>query len=269
MRGMLSINLYSNTDGNTRTEYGFIVSGPQTQYLILEGDNLDELEGYNNKPVEIWGTVNGTNNFGTPVVTVERYNLPFPELKPQILKGTEQSVELEGRPAVLFTTDDGTAYVEFVPFCNDVIPVESMSGTKGGNESETDKGILMEAIVIPDLSYGGYPGLCVFTTAPALQQDGQPFEMTISSDQPNILPEPPSPSTAPVRLTIDTVELIYFTSNPNLPGSDPGAAQGDLYLQPAWHFHGHYETGDEYDVIVQALKQEFLSPELAPYQQGG
>jgi len=264
-RGMLNVNMFSNEDGSVRTEYGFVFSDPDVQYLILKGEDLAEMQNYNNKPVEIWGTVDGANEYGTPVVNVERYNLPFPDLKPQILKGREKSVELEGNPAVLFTTDDGTTFVEFMPGCHDVIPVESMSGTKGGGEGQADAGILMEAIAIPDLSFAGYPGLCVFTTAPATQQDGSPFELTITSDQPNNLSDIPALAADRSKLTIDTVELIYFVSNPNVPNAVPG----DLYLQPAWHFHGHYETGDEFDVIVQALKQEFLSPDIAPYIQGG
>jgi hypothetical protein len=36
-----------------------------------------------------------------------------------------------------------------------------------------------------------------------------------------------------------------------------------------WRFYGHYDTGGEFEAIVQALKEEFLLPELAPYIQGG
>jgi len=42
-----------------------------------------------------------------------------------------------------------------------------------------------------------------------------------------------------------------------------------LYLQPVWRFYGHYDNGDEFDVIIQALKQEYLLPELDPFVQGG
>ena len=267
MRGMLNVNIYSNGDGTQRAEYGFIIDSPQTPYLFLEGNHLQDLQGYNNKPVEIWGAVDHTNENGTPVVSVEKYEIPFPDLKPQILKGTEKSVELDGKNVVLFTAESGMAYAEFTPGCNDMIPMESMSGTKGSNTG--DKSILLEALAVPDLSFANYPGICVFSSASATQPNGEPMEMTISSDQPNVMPEPPTLALHPPKLTIDKVELIYYVSNPNYQVNDPGASQREPYLQPVWHFHGRYETGDEFDVIVQALKRDFLSPDLAPYIQGG
>lgn len=39
---------------------------------------------------------------------------------------------------------------------------------------------------------------------------------------------------------------------------------GNSYIEPVWHFQGRYENGTEFDVLIQALKQEFLLPELAP-----
>jgi hypothetical protein len=266
-RGILNITLYSNGDGTMRAEYGFITNEAPNLYLFLEGDNLQELQGYNNKPVEIWGSVTGTNQYNAPVIHVEKYNIPFPDLKPQILKGTEKSVELEGKNAVLFYAEDGTVYAEFTSGCNDVIPVESMAGTKNGNTSSGDTSILVEALAIPDLSFAGYPGICIFQFAPATQANGEPLELAITSDRPNTMPEPPATSLEPPKLTVDQVELIYFTSNPEFGANDTNALE--LYIQPAWHFRGHYENGDEFDIIVQALKQEFLSPELAPYIQGG
>jgi hypothetical protein len=236
----------------------------------LEGNSLQELQKYGNKPVNIWGSVDRTNEFGTPVVSVEKYEIPFPDLKPQILNGNEKSVKIDGRNVVLFTAEDGGVYVEFMPACNDLIPMESMAGTKNGAEpGQGEPSILVEALAVPDLSFGNYPGICIFGVAPATQADGTPFELTITSDQPNIIPEPPSTALQPPKLTIDQVELLYFVSSPNFQANDPSAGQREPYLQPAWHFHGRYESGDEFDALIQALKEEFLSPELAPYIQGG
>lgn len=271
MRGMLNVNIYGGEDGSQQIELGFISGDPKNPYyLILKGSGLQDLREYSNKPVVIWGMVEGANDFGTLMVNVEKYEIPFPDLKPKILKGIEKSVEIGGQNVVLFTAQDGTVYVEFMPACNAMIPMESMAGTKGGSNTEQgDASILMEALAVPDLSFANYPGICVFTVAPATQADGTPIELTITSDQPNLLPEPPTTALRPPDLTIDEVELIYFVSNPNFQANDPNADRREPYLQPAWHFHGRYESGEEFDAVIQALKREFLSPELAPYIQGG
>jgi len=60
------------------------------------------------------------------------------------------------------------------------------------------------------------------------------------------------------------VELVYYVSNPYYQVNDPNYSQRSPYIQPVWHFHRHYEDGSEFDILIQALKQEFLSPELAP-----
>ena len=36
------------------------------------------------------------------------------------------------------------------------------------------------------------------------------------------------------------------------------------YIEPAWHFVGHCEDGTQLDVLIQAIKQEFLLPERVP-----
>ena len=75
---------------------------------------------------------------------------------------------------------------------------------------------------------------------------------------------PEVPDTTPPNLTIDQVELVYFVSNPYYQVNDPNYSQRSPYLQPAWHFIGRYDDGTEFDILIQALKQEFLLPELAP-----
>ena len=73
-----------------------------------------------------------------------------------------------------------------------------------------------------------------------------------------------SPNYSPPNLTIEQVELVYYVSNPYYQVNDPNYSQRSPYFQPVWHFRGHYEDGGEFDVLIQALKQEFLLPELAP-----
>ena len=83
-------------------------------------------------------------------------------------------------------------------------------------------------------------------------------------------PNTPAPETnSPPTLTIEKVELVYFVSNPLYQVNDPNAGRRSPYIQPAWHFSGHYSNGDADDILIQALKEDYLSPEIAPYNQGG
>jgi hypothetical protein len=68
----------------------------------------------------------------------------------------------------------------------------------------------------------------------------------------------------PPNLTITEVELAYYVSNPYYQVNDPNYDQRSPYIQPVWHFHGQYDDGSEFDILIQALKQEFLLQELVP-----
>jgi hypothetical protein len=223
--------------------------------MILEGD-LQALQSYHNRPVDIWGSVDHFNQDGTPVVKVDHYAIPFPDVQFQVLKGSQKIVQLEGQPATLFTTDAGETYVQLMP--NGVV-----DQTVVGNEGDP---ALIEALVIPGKSLGGYPVVLVFSAQMAdSPKTGQPTELTITADQPYITNQPQATDAAvtnPPTATVEKVELVYFVSNPQY-STDPNA--GYPYLQPAWRFYGHYSNGDEFEILIQALRDEYLLPELAPY----
>ena len=42
----------------------------------------------------------------------------------------------------------------------------------------------------------------------------------------------------------------------------PDPTAGPVYIQPAWRFQGHYWDGSEFEILIQALKDEFLLPEI-------
>lgn len=116
-------------------------------------------------------------------------------------------------------------------------------------------------------TYREYPALRVFSGAMAENpKDGQPAQFTLTADKPNIVEESLQPGMenyVPPTLTIEKVELVYYVPDPRArrqtDDSDP------QYLQPAWRFYGHYSDGSELEFLVQALKEEFLLPELEPY----
>jgi hypothetical protein len=134
--------------------------------------------------------------------------------------------------------------------------------------TESDK-VLLEALAVPDETVDSYPALRIYSAAMAISpKNGEPVEIPITADKPYTMDEQQLPENyAPPALTIEKVELMYFVSNPhwpvnNLDGSTP-------YIQPVWRFYGHYANGGEFEVLVQALKEESLFPELDPYIQGG
>jgi hypothetical protein len=119
-------------------------------------------------------------------------------------------------------------------------------------------------LAIPGETFAGYPVLRLFSGGVAIDPDnGQPIERTVTADQPPIMDEPPADNPLPATATVEKVELVYFLSKPRFAAPDPQA--GPAYIQPVWRFYGHYSNGDEFEVLVQALKDEFLLPELAPY----
>ena len=256
-RGLLNVTIYKQADGSQQVEYALVTwnSTNSYPYMILEGD-LQALQSYQNRPVDIWGTVDHINPDGTPVIKVDRYAIPFPDLQFQVLKGTQKNVQLDGQPATLFTTDAGVTYVQ-------QMPDGSIDQSEIGHEGDP---VLIEALVIPGEALGGYQGVLVFSAQMAVSpKNGQSTELTITADQINVTEKPQatdSTVTIPPTATIEKVELVYFGSNPQYT---TGTNTGYPYLQPAWRFYGHYSNGDEFEVLIQALPDEYLLPDLAPF----
>ena len=114
-RGILSVSIYNKPDGSQRSEYYLAINNHDGlyPYVKLEGDGLEPLQAYHNRPVEIWGrVVRYDQQLDMPVVNVERFNIPFPDLQFQIIKGTQKSIVIEGKTAILFTADNGTSYIQ-------------------------------------------------------------------------------------------------------------------------------------------------------------
>jgi len=256
-RGLITVTIYKQQDGSQRIEYTLMTkNGTGTYpYMILEGD-LQALQAYQNRPVDVWGSVDHFNQDGTAVVKVDRYAIPFPDLQFQILKGTQKIVQLEGQPATLFTTDAGLTYLQETPNGD-------IDQTELGHEGDP---VLIEALVIPGESLAGYPAMRMFSGQMAVNpKNGQATELTITDDQVYVSKEPQAVGVTvvnPPTATVEKVELVYFGSNPQFT---TGANTGYPYLQPAWRFYGHFSNGDEFEVLIQALKDEYLLPEQAPY----
>jgi LysM repeat protein len=255
LRGYLSITLHITADGTSSKEYGLDVTHENGSTLYtMEGPILSELaDGQNGLPLLVTGTINTEGK-----LIVDSYKIPYPNLQFQILKGTQRAAQLEGQNVILFTTDDGQSYVEFL--ATNPMPLDSfLTGIEGDR-------VEIEVLIIPDETFGGMPVAHVYQSA-LFQENGSAMEVQanriIVYDESNG-PQAPSEFTQP-NLTINKVELVYFASNPYYQVNGPNYEQRTQYIQPVWHFQGRYEDGREFDILIQALEQEFLLPELVPH----
>ena len=258
LRGMLMVNQYNRPDGSQRMEYALITANPDYPYVLLEGDGLDALKGYRNRPVDVWGALEMDASQFALVVKVDKFEIPFPDLNFQILKGTEKIVEVENQTVLLFTTKDGQTFLELNSDCNSPAGAESAL-------SANETAIQAETLAIPSQAWGGYPTVCMFSKAPTLDPSGQPIELQVTSDQVYVMEDPIT--NVPPTMTIEKVELVYYITDPRYPAA--GASSSPAYVQPMWRFYGHYSNGDEFEFLVQALKDEFLSPVILTVQPPG
>jgi len=261
LRGIVMVNIYKQQDGNQRTEYRFLSTQEnQYNYLLLQGDDLAQLENYHNRPIEIWGTIESEDNRGNMIFNVERFEIPYPDLNFQILQGTQTVIDIQGQSVVTFTTSDGKTYVQLMPSGDP--DSHNIIGPPGGK-------VLVEALAIPDETFSGYPTIRTFNFSMATNpKSGQPQEMEVMADQPQVIDETQISNEFSIPVpTIEKVELVYYTSDPRY--TVVGPAGEPTYIQPVWRFYGHYDTGDEFEIIVQALKEEFLLPEVETVEPPG
>lgn len=257
LEGLLIVNKIKSANGNIRTEYGLSVRiSPEQQFgwFVLKGDMLQELDGYHNRPVKIWAHLDPAGNTsienGSITLIVDRYEIPYPDLQFEIIRGEQTLTEINGQSIVLFTAEDGITYVQLQPM--------------GDPETSTwnyAKELYIEGYRIPGETYAGYPAIRSFGGGMA-GQDGSTTS-DITADDPYIYDESLEGASANADIltaTIESVKLVYYTPDPRLSTLSGQPAQTQ-YIQPVWRFMGRYEDGSTFEILVQALTQEFLSPE--------
>ncbi|HKY53368.1 MAG TPA: LysM peptidoglycan-binding domain-containing protein, partial [Anaerolineales bacterium] len=259
LRGFLSIAIHKFADGSQKTAYNFIVNDADTQiFYELEESNLSELDPYNGLPIIISGTIRRGDAF-IPTLSLDSYEIPFPDLQFQILKGRQQVQEIDGQIATLFTTENGQTYIEFLTNTG------QLNFSIIGNEGDL---IQEEVLIVPDETFASYSVIRVYSAGLVISpKDGQPMELPLTANEIPVFDAVEGPeilnATQP-SLTIDSIELKYFVNNPYYQVNDPNYERRSTYIQPVWHFRGHYENGAKFDMLVQALKRDFLSPQLSP-----
>jgi LysM repeat protein len=247
--GTLIVNLFVKPDGRQRATYSFM-SQKEKIYYALTGDNLEALQRLNGMPIKVWGGIS-YDQYGMPSVSVEKFEEIYPGLQFQIRSGTQEMKDVNGESLVLFTSN-GVTYVQ----------MEQTGSYPDGNFLSDSEEILLEGLLVPNEAYAGYPAIRMFQIGQAtIPATGERFEFPRSSSTLEPMPDPYGNADQYVNpdVVVELVELVYYSINPANQASIP---EGDTYVQPAWHFRGKFSNGNVFEVLIQALKQEYLSPEL-------
>jgi hypothetical protein len=261
LRGMLMISRMPEKDGTQTTNYIFTPYEDTGQGSYLLQGNVDSsLDAYHNRPIDVWGTTGGFDKkTQQTILQVERYEAPYPDLQFQLIGGEQRVETLDGQDVLLINADDGVTYIALLPYGAPFAMAPIDMGKSPNPDPSAPPPVDMntgrknfEALIIPDETVLGYPGMRVFNSAPE-EMDGAPYPLEITNDEPYAYMGPPQST----YMTIEKIELAYFTYNQRY-----GESQYEPFFQPVWRFYGHYEDGMEFEILVQALKPEFLLPEL-------
>jgi hypothetical protein len=229
---------------NKDAEEGFFNSFWQ---VTLEGPATKGLEAYYRMPVKIWGTITSVNPQGIATVQLERYEALYPDEKVRIWFGQETKAQVEGKNVLLFTADDGTVYVRKDSTEYEIEPVAAEEG-------------LVFYIVgwsIPDQTLGGYPVLNVMSLGSVPPDYDFDFVLSESLIPPVMKESDMNLSGETPTGIINRVELVYLGEDQLLAEVEEGRT---LYAQPFWRFSGYYSENSYFDIIVQALPDEYLQP---------
>lgn len=253
--GIVSISKYIKPDGRVRYQYTFLSSQSYNGiYYELQGDNLEPLQNLVNRPVKIWGDISYSDT-GTMFLDVKQFEEIYPGLQFQILQGKEALTEINGKPVALFTTN-GTTYV----MLSEVGAYQDIS-----YKGDFPEDINIEALIVPGETYEGMPALRVFSMANAKDPNtGEAIELEPFAGEIQSSPDPFGNSDVYVEpdFIVDYIQLEYYVTDPKMLYDAP--TTDTLYIQPVWHFSGHYTNGTVSDILVQALKQEYLYPFNSP-----
>ena len=75
------------------------------------------------------------------------------------------------------------------------------------------------------------------------------------SSNPITLDASPTDTTGQI-LTVENIELVYYADDMRFALPDNSVPLS--YAQPVWRFNGHSDNGDLFEILVQALTDEYL-----------
>lgn len=245
-----------SADGTGTNQYNFWYMGDENNpgwSATLEGEALAGTERLQNLPIHIWGAVSRLDEYGNPIIAVDRYEEAYPGTQIQAWIVTQQVITLEGQEVILLTAQDGSLFV-----ANQSI----LLGADGGMMGTEGEALLIEGYLIPDKTFGGYPvinELMGSTANGVTSLEDYIIRSALIDVQDASMTNPAATLTG--HITIENIELMYtavtltrcspdFINNPEYAPF--------LYAQPIWRFTGHFEDGRLFEIQIQALPDEYL-----------
>ncbi len=242
--GLLNVTIWESPDKTRTTQIVLGVEG--TWSVQLQGPGVRGIERYHNLHVRVWGKY--VQERGEPAILVERYEQADPEERIQAWLGTARLITLEECKVHLFTSREGKQYV--LQSSLDM-PEPLLEPSPLGRPGDQ---ILIEG-KLSGKTFGGYPVIkdLMGRVAPGMR-DLTGYQ--IQSALPDIVYKSTPADLIRGRAVVDKVELVYYT--PDWQGANVPADQAGRYVQPLWSFSGYLEDGVTFEVLVQAVRDEYL-----------
>jgi hypothetical protein len=254
LEGQLSTIIYESADGESRTLQVTLAEmplGPEPGWEVrLSGLELADVEPYNRLRVRVWGryVVEGDE----PAIEVERYETAYPDQRVQAWLGIVEIATVEGREVALFQSREGERYVLASSLRHP--DMDWYRQAMGSHQ------MLQEGVVRPE-TFGGYP---VIEELGSRRGDDVDRMTELEDHQqatgvPVQVVEPPEPP-LPGKAFVEQVELVYYA----VPIANIAYASGlspDPSLrvaQPVWRFAGYTEDGAVFEILIQAVRDEYL-----------
>jgi len=247
VQGRPWVFIHQYSDGSTRVEVMFTLNPDQglsqEDTYYLEGPGIAGIEALHNLPVRVWGVISESKG-SRQQVNVERVEPVYPGVAVQAWLGKFERATLEGKEVRLFTNADGLQYV----LSSSVEDPAREDGIAPGDP------VLVEGILTPDKTFGGYPVLTDYQldSASGMTNLDEYDSITL---KPVVLHDPGTAGSRRIG-TVTRIELAYYTDQPRYFNQEPGIPLP--YIQPVWRFSGTYDDGASFDLIVQALNPLYL-----------
>lgn len=248
--GIPQVIVHSYSDGSSQVEVQFrldVEAGQSTAPVArLDGVGVQGIEAYHNLPVRLWGRLADAQSV-PPLVNVERFDPLYPELSIEAWLGLIETVNLDGQEVWLFTTPEDEQYV--IKSSISAAQAERLPGPPGTP-------LIVEGFQTPGHMFSGYPVIHDLQWSSGVGRNDLE-DYILQSVQPRVVQEPGAAGARRTAL-IETIELVYLT--PAVLGERSSFnAETDL-AQPVWRFRGRFADGAYFEIFVQALSPDYLSP---------
>lgn len=253
--GTINAIIHRFADGSERLEVDLLFEEDGKFWRArLDSPGEETFNDYQSLPLRIWGNVTAFSDDGQPIIRVERFEEVYPGLRIEAWMGAWELITLDGREVLLFTSDQGQAYVLSHS-------IEWGLGAAVGIEGDR---VVVEGIAVPDNTFGGYPiidelGIGMVGNLENLDN----YE--ISSSQPGVRDDAMTEANWAAALEgqaeLEQVELVYAAASLQRCGDMEMAFESTppwLYVQPVWRFILRMEDGRQLEIQIQALAEEYL-----------